>query len=389
MNEPTAIFYGWEVVEYFRYLADAYIRQFPWQVRFAFVLICLGVLTILGLAVLFAIKLHKRHVNARHYEYYRQQYEEVFRKILRSQVQFNFDELEEMLGCDQNQFAAEDSMQLAHLLVHSRIEFSHTFYVPNMQRLCHFTGVERFLEMNLLKGRDVERTLQILMYLPCRVSEGALALYLENKNTRIRELARAYFGFCSRTEPFSMITKDVDKPFNMWYPTLLHRLCGWHAAKEHPLPRFASLISQSKNNEKKALFISEVPYYGSDEEKHNLKNFLNSDCKKCCLAAIHALALVGDAESENDLVNNYSHMFPEAKRETLLAVARINTGRQVDFFRQAYLQSTSRKTRTVALLCLLRYNDEGRRVFHELSAAGRDDNKLFEQVSTMEERKTI
>ncbi len=386
MSEPTAIFYGWEVVEYFRYLADAYIRQFPWQVRIAFVLICLSVLTILVLAILFAIKLHKRHVDARRFKRCRARFEEPFRSILGMETKIEELQMEEICGYDHSQFSAEDSMQLANLLVRLRMEFSHSFYIPNMQRLCHLTGVSQFLELNLLKQRDVVRTLQILMYLPCRVSEGALALYLENKNQRIRELSRAYYGFCSRTEPFSMITRDSDKPFNMWYPTLLHRLCGWHAAKGHPMPQFMSLISQSKNYEKKALFISEIPYYGSTEEKRNLKNYLNLDCKKCCLAAIHALALVGDAEAEKDLINNYSSLFPEAKRETLLAVARINTGRQVDFFRNAYLHSTSKKTRTTALSCLLHYGEEGKRVFDELESAGRDRNTLFEQVITIKER---
>lgn len=386
MNEPIAIFYGWEVVEYFRYLADAYIRQFPWQVRIAFGLICIGMLTMLVLAILFAIKLRKRHVGRKRFESCRQRFEEPFRQILRSETKISEERMEEICQYEHSQFLSEDSMQLANLLVRLRMDFAHMFYIPNMQRLCHLTGVSQYLELNLLKQRKVVGTLQILMYLPCRVSEGALALYLENKNLRIRELARAYYGFCSRTEPFSMITKDVDKPFNMWYPTLLHRLCGWHAAKGHPMPLFTSLISQSNNNEKKALFIAEIPYYGSPEEKRNLKNYMHLNCKRCCLAAIHALALVGDVESVNDLVENYPNLFPEAKRETLLAVARINTGRQVDFFRKAYLHSTSRKTRTVALSCLLHYGEEGRRVFNELSAAGRDDNTLFEQVITFEER---
>lgn len=389
MNEPTAIFYGWEVVEYFRYLADAYIRQFPWQVRLSLVLIFLSVLMILVLAVLFACKLHRRHVNERHYAECTEKYGEVFRTILGLEEKIEISEMAEMCGCDELQFQSEDSMQLANLLVHLRMEHSHKFYIPNMQRLCRLTGVSRFLEMNLLKRRDVERTLQILMSLPCRVSEGALALFLENKNQRIRELARAYYGFCSRTEPFSMITKDVDKPFNMWYPILLHRLCGWHMAKGHPMPQFSSLISQSRNNEKKALFISEVPYYGTQEEKRSLKNFLDSECKKCCLAAIRALALVGDAASEDDLVHTYSRLFPEAKRATLRAVALINTGKQVGFFRYVYLHSTSRKTRTVALSCLLHYSEEGRRVFNELSTAGKDDKTLFDQVITIEERAMI
>ena len=386
MNEPSAIFYGWEVVGYVRYLVDAYIRQFPWQVRISFVLMALSVITILILFFLFAHKAHRRWLRDKQYEKCCQRYESAFREILETEEKLSQEEMEYICRHDRSQLHMTDSMLMARLLEKLRMELIGKPYIPNMQRLCRLTGVKDILENNLLKHRDVERTLQILMSLPCRVSEGSLAIYLSNKDIRIRELARAYFGFCSKTEPFSMVTYDVNEPFNLWYPTIFHRLCGWHKAKSHPLPHFTSLITQSTNEDKKALFISEIPYWGTEEEKRSLREYLNSNSKKCCSAAIHALALVGDPEAEDELVTNYVNLFPEAKRETLRAVASINTGRQVEFFRQAYLRSTSQKTRAVALSCLFRYSDEGRKVFYELASFGRDDNRFFEQIETTEER---
>ena len=386
MDGPTAIFYGWEVVSYIHYLIDAYISQFPWQVRISFGLIALSVITILVLFLLFSRKAHLRTKREEQYEKCRQRYESAFREILQTEKKLSQEEMELICRHDRSQLHQTDSMLLARLLEKLRMEQTHKLYIPNMQRLCRLTGVRDALENNLLRHRDVERTLQILMYLPCRVSEGSLAIYLENKDDRIRELARAYFGFCSKTEPFAMVTRDVNEPFNLWYPTLFHRLCGWHVAKNHPLPHFSSLISQSKNEDKKALFISEVPYWGTEEEKRSLRDFLNSSSKKCCSAAIRALALIGDPEAEDELVRNYNELFPEAKRETLRAIASINTGRQVEFFRYAYLSSTSQKTRAVALSCLFRYSPEGRKVFHELASIGRDDNRFFEQIITAEER---
>ena len=388
MEGPTTIFYGWEVIEYARYIVDAYVRQFPWQVRISFVLITLSVFTILILFILFSRKASRRWKREALYEKCRQRYESAFREILQNDEKLSQEEMEYICRHDRSQLHKTDSLLMARLLEKLRMELTHKTYIPNMQRLCRLTGVRDALEMNLLKHKDVERTLQILMYLPCRVSEGSLAVYLENKDARIRELARAYFGFCSKTEPFTMVTRDINEPFNLWYPTIFHRLCGWHVAKGHPMPHFSSLISQSTNEDKRALFISEVPYWGTEEEKRSLREFLNSSSKKCCSAAIHALSLIGDPEAEDELVRNYKDLFPEAKRETLRAIASINTGRQVEFFRQAYLHTTSQKTRAVALSCLFKYNDEGRRVFYELAHAGRDDNKFFEQIVTTEERMT-
>jgi len=221
------------------------------------------------------------------------------------------------------------------------------------------------------------------------VDEGTLAGYLEHKDHQIRELARAYFGFCSKTEPFAMVTRDASKPFNLWYPTTFHRLCGWHKAKGHPLPHFLPLINQSTNEDKQALFISEIPYWGTAEEKRSLRQFLRSTSRACCSAAIQALALVGDTEAETELVNNYVYLFPQARREILRAVAKMNTGKQVEFFRKAYLNSTSHNTRAVALSCLYHYGEEGRHVFKQLSQAGLDDRRFFEQIESSEERSEV
>ncbi len=385
MEGPSAIFYGWEVVQYMNYLLDAYLRQFPWQVRISFGIIALSVVTIVVLFILFSRKVNRRWRNDNEYEKYRREYESAFRDILHTEEKLSQEEMEYICRHDRSELHQTNGMVMARLLESLRMELTHKLYIPNMRRLCRLTGVQEALETNLLKHKDVKRTLQILMTLPCRVSEGSLAVYLENKDSQIRELARAYYGFCSKTEPFAMVTRDVSEPFNLWYPTIFHRLCGWHVAKGHPMPHFSSLISQSTNEDKKALFISEVPYWGTEEEKRSLRDFLNSSSKKCCSAAIRALALIGDPEAEDELVKNYGSLFPQAKRETLRAVASINTGRQVEFFRQAYLHTTSQKTRAVALSCLFRYSQEGRKVFYELANAGRDDNQFFKQIEIIEQ----
>jgi len=385
MEGPTAIFYGWEVVQYIRYMINAYLLQFPWQVRISFGIIMLSVLTITILFFLFSHKANKRWRDDTEFEKYRRWYESELREILRTEEKLSREEMEYICHHDRSQFHQADGMLLARLLEKLRMEQTHKLYIPNMQRLCRLTGVQEALETNLLKHKDVERTLQILMTLPCRVSEGSLAVYLENKEPRIRELARAYYGFCSKTEPFAMVTRDVSEPFNLWYPTIFHRLCGWHVAKSHPMPHFSSLINQSKNEDKKALFISEVPYWGTEEEKRSLRDFLNSSSKKCCSAAIRALAMIGDPEAEDELVKNYDALFPEAKRETLRALASINTGRQVEFFRQAYLHTTSQKTRAIVLSCLYKYGPEGKKVFYELANAGHDDNQFFKQIEIIEQ----
>ncbi|MBR1630901.1 MAG: hypothetical protein IJ680_03515, partial [Paludibacteraceae bacterium] len=377
---PSAYFYGWEVIQYVFYLLDAYVKQFPWQVRISFTIIGLCILTMLQVLILFLNRIIRRKRDQRRYDYYQKRFESAFRTVLSEPEKISYEEIEYICKTDRSEFARLDGRTLTHLIMSLRRELGASIYIPNMQRLCNVTGVRAHLENRLVKGRNVEHVLQTLITLPIRVSEGALAAYTGNKNKQIRELARSYFGFCSKTEPFLLVAQDVNEPFNLLYPITFHRLCGWHLAKGHPTPHFLSLEEHSDNDGKKALFISEVPYYGTEEEKRSLSRFLTTDNPQSCIAAIRAIALIGDPESENDLIKNYDILFPPAKREILQAVARINTGRQTEFLRQAYLHSTSHNTRAVALSCLYNYGEQGRAAFYELSRTGLDDNQFFEQI---------
>ncbi len=383
---PNAYFYGWEVLSYVRYLVDAYLRQYSWQVQTSLTLIVVSTLMIIILGIVFAQQSMARNRRDQLYERCRARFEQPFREVLAGTEKWPHEEIEYVCKVDTSALQTFDPATFARLIAQLRLEHSDRVFMPNMQRLCHMTGVQAYLEHNMVKGHHVEETLQTLITLPIRISEGALAAYTGSRNKRIRELARSYFGFCSKTEPFHYVTQDANENFQLWYPTTLHRLVGWHHAKGHPVPQFLTLAHQSTNSSHKALFISEIPYWGTDQEKREVREFLTYPDPKCRSAAIQALAIIGDPDSEDELVANYSSQFPEAKRETLLAVAKINTGRQTEFFKQAYLLSSSQNTRAVALSCLYNYGPEGKKAFHELAHVGLDDTRFFEQIESAEEK---
>lgn len=381
---PNAYFYGWEVLTYIRYLADAYLRQYSWQVQTSLSLIAFSSFAIILLAIFFTQRMMIRNSKDKLYELCCNRFEEPFRRVLAGEEKYPHEEIEYICKVDTSALQTFDPATFARLIVKLRLERSSEVFLPNMQRLCNMTGVQAYLEYCMVKGRHVEETLQILMTLPIRISEGALAAYTASRNHRTRDLARSYYGFCSKTEPFHYVMQDANEGFQLWYPTMLHRLVGWHHAKGHPVPQFLTLARQSENSDKRALFISEIPYWGTDREKRGVRAYLTSSDPKCRSAAIQALAIIGDPDSEDELVANYNSQFPQAKRETLLAVAKINTGRQAEFFKQAYLTSSSQNTRAVALSCLFNYGPEGRRVFHELAHVGLDDTRFFEQIESAE-----
>ena len=199
---PNAYFYGWEVVTYVRYLMDAYLRQFSWQVQSSLTLIALSSLTILLLAIVFTQRMMVRNSKDKLFELCRARFEEPFREVLNINEKLPHEEIEYICKVDTSALQTFDPATFARLIVKLRLEVADEVFLPNMQRLCNMTGVQAYLEYCMVKGHHVEETLQILMTLPIRISEGALAAYTGSRNHRTRDLARSYFGFCSKTEPF-------------------------------------------------------------------------------------------------------------------------------------------------------------------------------------------
>ena len=214
---PSAYFYGWQVLTYVRYLADAYLRQFPWQVQISLLIIVLSSIVIIILFMMFLDKIIHREKTTRQYNALDERFRDAFREILDCDIKMSNEEMEYICKADCSELRQCNMPALTQLIVSLRLELSKKILLTNMQRLCNMTGVQEWLEFNMVKGRHIEQTLQILMTLPIRISEGALAAYTGHKNDRIRELARAYFGFCSKTEPFRFVMLDVNEPYQLWY----------------------------------------------------------------------------------------------------------------------------------------------------------------------------
>lgn len=378
---PTAAFYGWEVFWFFYYRLLNYLRHCSWQAQLSLFVIFFCIIFMIIIYVLFTRRIVLQDRFKREYNAAYDRYAQAFREILSSPQKMSRDEMEYICNSDMSEIREFDSYVLTTLITNIRLEYKEQIYLPNLQRLCSHTGVQMELERNLIRGHRVAQTLQLLMTLPIRISDGALANYTSSSSKQTAELARTYYGFCSKSEPFYYVEKDIDLPCGLWYPTNFHRLCAWHKAKNHPIPSLLTLAQHCHDERKQALFISEIPFWGSDTEKKQIVEFLTSPKRQCRLATIEAMAKIGLPEYEQPLLEHYEEQYTTEKRAILQTILALNTGQQAEFLRQVYLATTSQNVRATALTCLYNYGEQGRQIFYELKNLGNmDSSRMFEQI---------
>lgn len=365
----------------------AWFRDYSWQVQVSFALILVCILIIVFLAFRF---LH----NMRRTRAYEKELAEATKKLRNAYYETlirpdepTIEELEQLSGMDAEEIRSYSPEVQAALISSLRLELSEIISLPNINFLCGFTGVRQHYEQNLLNKHDVLLTLQNIVNMSLRISEGLLAVYINHHNINIRHMARMAYIICTETEPYRYLEEDLQEQQALWRPMMLHRLFGWLKETERQMPQFLVLASVMKKDETAAFLLQEVAYWGSDKEKASIKDFFLSPMFKCRQAALQAVALLCDESQEDAIIESYEHQTEHLRRECLKALSAINSGRHTEFFVKAFHSTSSMETRECALSCLYSYGAEGRRRFELLRNEIADDQqaiRLLNQIDSME-----
>lgn len=360
-------FYGIEVLNYYLKQFLVFFSDYPIQIQILYAVILICIATSAVVFILFMVKVQRNLRKQRQYNKANKELREGFYMVLVSEDPPTVEYLE--LACDKSIDKIKTysprilSQIISELCMDLSVELN---YIPNADPLCTLTGVKTFYERNLLNSHDVLYTLQNLVNMHIRVSEGLLAIYINHHNTNIRHLSRICHIISTETEPYRYLVQDLSEKQSLWRPMALHRLFGWLKANEKQMPQFLVLAEGLEHDETSAFLIEEVAYWGSNKEKDSLHELFLSPRYNIRIAALRAVTILRDEKQEQYAIDSYDEQPENIRREVLKAVRSINSGRHTDFFLQAYRYSSSKATREVALTCLYSYGEEGRRTFELL-----------------------
>lgn len=364
----------------------SWFRDYSWQIQVSFAVILICIFTMIYLAVRFYQNIRQTRAFDRQVAEAREKYRDAFYQVLIQPDEPTVEEMEKLCGDTADRIREYSPQVYSTILSSLRLELSEITLLPNINFLCQFTGVTPFYEQNLINKRDVLSTLQNIVTMSLRVSEGLLAIYINHHSTNIRHMARMAFIICTDTEPYRYLEEDLQEPQALWRPMMLHRLFGWLKETERKMPQFLVLASIMKDESTAAFLIEEIAYWGSDKEKSTVKDFFLSPMFKCRQSALRVVALLSDETQENAIIESYEHQTDALRCECLKAVSAINSGRQTQFFVDAYHGTSSKQIRECALSCLYYYGAEGRRRFEMMRTEIANDQlgiNLLNQIDSM------
>lgn len=378
--------YYYGLVSFFWENQLATFRHFPWQVQTAFLLIivCIIVMIIVGW------RFFKKKKQLQQFDDELKEVNEKLRdhfwNILTSAEVYTREMVE--LECE---MTAEDFQKISPEVLSTfvselRLELSELTIVPNIDILCEVIGVKSFYENNLTHRLDILTTLQNLVTMTLRISEGHLATYINHHNSNIRHLARMSYIVCTKAEPYRYLEEDLQEKQALWRPMMLHRLFGWLRDTDRQMPQFLVLAGVMNDENTAAFLIEEIAYWGNDSEKESICTFFLSPMFKCREAALKAVTFLHDERHEQAIIDSYPHQPEYLRRECLRAIHSIDSGLHTEFFVNSYYDTSSKETRECALTCLYSYGAEGRRRFETMRADIASDEQglhLLDQIDSL------
>ena len=374
---------GLELIKYYLNLLENNFSGYPWQIvtSYTIAMTCIIMLVVLFMLFLFRVWRHQRRKKKEKeiYEYY----SDKFHLILGSAETLTHEEILEMLGQTEDDIRKNDTYYYANILEEARMAMYEIVCLPNMQTLATSLGVVDRFTFQLLKHKDVFRTLQMLLMLQITVNEGLLANFVNHTNREIRMMARLNYITCSRNIPYRYLITELNEEQSLYRPMILNYVFGWMMFQERLMPNFLNLADRVTNEDSAAFLVREVAYWGKENEKEEVKNYFLDERLKVRSAAIEVVAMLGDVSAEEKLVESYFMQPEHIRQEVLRALLSLNSGKQTEFFKKAYEISSSRETHVVALQCLYQYGNSGRRLFEIMrSQADEETRKLIDQVDS-------
>lgn len=384
---------GLDAFDYYYGIVSFYIgnklamfAHFPWQVRTAFMLTIVCTIVMIGVAILFMRKKKELKLFREELQEVNEKLRSHFWNILISADVYTRQMVEEECEMTEDDFAKISPEVLATIISELRLELSELTFLVNIDILCEVTGVKQYYESNLVHRRDILSTLQNLVTMTLRISEGYLATYINHHSSNVRHLARMSYIVCTKAEPYRYLEEDLQEEQALWRPMMLHRLFGWLRDTERQMPQFLVLAGVMNDPNTAAFLIEEIAYWGNDSEKASINSFFLSPMFKCREAALKAVTFLHDERHEQAIIESYPDQPEYLQRECLRAIHAMGTGKHTEFFVDSYYGTSSQETRECALTCLYSYSPEGRRRFETMRADIASDEqglRLLDQIDSL------
>lgn len=375
-----------DYMKHYLYSITGFYKELPWAVRTSYSIIQVSGLALIVLLYILFWDVRRKKSVQKNYKELKDRYFEKLKDICTRDKEMNEAEIKEILNInDDSVFTYSEKLLLIDMFLELKMNITlNQNSIRNIQNSIKVFRLQEFMEERLIKGKDSEKLkiIQAVRFLQINIPDSYITRLINHRDKDLQKAARLYYIISNDEDPFRyMEGNDRNDNFLMWDVLETHQIFEDCKNTDKHLPSFIPAIKQVNSNSIVEFFIKETAYWGTDKEMKYLTEYLNSEDEKIMKSVLESISLRKTTGEEKKLKEIYYEQPENIKRAILFTLLTTSPESSVSFFSEAFDNTSSQLTKRMALQCLWKAGDEGRKLFAALEEkTDKKDKILFLHV---------
>lgn len=371
-----------DYMRHYLYSITGFYKELPWAVRTSYCIIQISCLALIVLLYILFWDVRRRKSIQKSYRQLKDRYFEKLKDICTRNREITETEIKDILNInDDSGFTYSEKLLLIDMLLELKMNITlNQNSMRNIQNSINVFRLKEFMEERLIKGKDSEKLkiIQAVRFLQINIADSYITRLINHRDKDLRKAARLYYIISNDEEPFRyMEGKGGNDSFLTWDMLETHQIFEDCRSINKSLPSFIPAMKQVNSNSIAEFFIKETAYWGTDKEMKYIIDNLNSEDEKIVKSALESISLRKTKGEENKLKEIYYEQPENIKRVILFTLLTTSPESSIRFFGEAFDNTSSQLTKRMALQCLWKAGEEGKKQFAMLEEKTDRKNKIL------------
>lgn len=371
-----------DYMKHYMYSITGFYEELPWAVRTSFTIIQISGLALIILLYILFWDVRRKKTIQKSYNKLKEKYFLKLTEICTYNREIGEDEMKDMLVLNDNPgFSYSEKLQLIDMLLEIKMSVVvNPFSIKNIQNAIKAFNLQEFMEERLVNGRDSEKLkiIQAVRFLQINIADSYITRLINHRDKSLQKAARLYYIISNDEDPFRyMEGKGGKDNFLVWDMLETHQIFEDCRAVNKNLPSFIPAMKQISSNSVVEFFMKETAYWGTEKEMKFLTGYLESEDENVVKSALESLSLRKVKGEENKLKEIYYEQPENIKRVILYTLLTTSPESSITFFVEAFDNTSSQLTKRMALQCLWKAGEEGKKRFTAMEKNADNKNKIL------------
>lgn len=371
-----------DYMKHYLYSITGFYKELPWAVRTSYSIIQISCLALIILLYILFWDVRRKKSIHNSYIKLKNKYFEKLKDICTQEREMNETEIKDILSINEDSdFSYSEKLLLIDMFLELKMNITiNQNSIRNIKNCIKVFRLQEFMEERLIKGKDSEKLkiIQAVRFLQINIADSYITRLINHRDKDLQKAARLYYIISNDEDPFRyMEGKDGNDNFLAWDMLETHQIFEDCRNINKSLPSFIPAMKQVNNNYIVEFFIKETAYWGTDKEMKYLTGYLDSENESIVKSALESISLRKTKGEEEKLKEIYYEQPEKIKRVILFTLLTTSPESSLKFFSEAFDNTSSQLTKRMALQCLWKAGDEGKKLFAAMEEKTDKKNKIL------------